>query len=89
MIDDSEVVRIGDDKVAVPDGTYKVIAWEDTSDNFNVRAYMIRQNDTDMNLTNYLRSVDEVEDTTGLDFFPELDATLQGTLEANVPSTLW
>jgi len=73
MIEESEIKRVGDDGVAVPDGTYKVIAWEDEDESLQLRAYMIEQQATDTDLTNYLHSVNDVEKATGLDFFPDLD----------------
>jgi endonuclease G len=87
-IEESELQRIGEDVVARSDATYKVIAWEDDN-GLKMRAYMIEQNDTDVDLTNYLRSVDEIEAFTGLDFFPNLDDATENTLEAIVADSLW
>ncbi|HUS24416.1 MAG TPA: DNA/RNA non-specific endonuclease, partial [Candidatus Binatia bacterium] len=40
-------------------------------------------------LSRYLASVDAIEERTGLDFFPELDAAAQARIEAGVESDGW
>lgn len=39
--------------------------------------------------TRYLVSIDELEERTGFDFLPDLDAAAQSRLESTLPSRLW
>lgn len=89
FFEDDDVVRVGDDGVAVPDGTYKVVAWEGDDGSLSMRAYMIEQEETNTDLSEHLKSVNDVEQATGLDFFPEMEDQLEETLESHVHSTLW
>lgn len=86
--DDSDVERIGSG-TGLPFATYKVIAWEDEDGTFNARGFLIHQDDTDTDLTHYLHSVDEIEGFTGLDFFSDLDDSIETIVEAAVPTGLW
>lgn len=74
---------------AIPKATYKIVAWKGSEEDLHVRAYIIAQQDTDVDLVNYLDSVDEVESRTGLDFFSQLEDSEENPLEAAVPTTLW
>ncbi len=89
IFDDVDAVTFSPGGVGIPDATYKVIGWLGSEEELHVRAYVIRQNDTDTGLTKYLRSVAEVEELTGLDFFPELDPAIANPLEAATFTTLW
>jgi endonuclease G len=40
-------------------------------------------------LYNFVVSVDEVEALTGIDFFPELEDSIEGTLEASSSYERW
>jgi DNA/RNA endonuclease G (NUC1) len=80
---------IGPDKVGAPQAVYKIIAWKQTDGTLTARGYIIKQNDSNRTLTTYLRTIDEIEAATGLDFFPEMPATEQATLEAKRFTTLW
>lgn len=73
----------------VPHATYKVIAWFDGNQDLHARGYIIEQNDTDENLTNYLFSVADVEEETGLDFFSELTDDVEQALESQQHTSLW
>lgn len=86
--DEGSIVRVGIGN-AIPEATYKVIAWIGEEDQLNVRAYIIAQQDSDVDLTEYLVSVAEVESQTGLDFFHAVDDAVEASIEAFVPSTLW
>ena len=43
----------------------------------------------DDNFVNYIMSIDELEEKTGLDFLPELPEFIQAPLESELPSRLW
>lgn len=73
----------------VPHATYKVIAWLGADNKLRTRGYIIGMNDTSTNLSSYLRSIDQVETATGLDFFSDLPDAEENQLEAVEPEKLW
>lgn len=76
--------------VGVPEATYKVIGWFDEAGDFQARGYVVRQEDRERdNPARYLRSIDSIEQATGLDFFPELPAQRAQEIESALPSDLW
>jgi endonuclease G len=80
--------RIGNG-IGVPDSYYKIIAWYDKAGEFKVMAFLFPFDATTKNPTKYLSSVDEVEVCTGLDFFPDLDPTVEVTAESVLPTVMW
>lgn len=80
---------IGPDQVGAPHAVYKIIGWEKPDGTFTARAYIITQTDTELNLTTYIKTIDAVEEATGLDFFPDMDDIDEDELEAKVFTTLW
>ena len=75
--------------VEIPDACYQIIL-DELNDRPRVLAFVIPQ-DVPLNarLEDYLRSVDDVEAMAGLDFLSELPDELEGSLEAQRPTTLW
>ncbi len=89
FINGKAVEVIGPDKVGAPHAVYKVIAWKEATGALTARGYVIHQHDTNRDLTRYLTSIDAIEAATGLDFFPDMPAAAQATLEARTFTTLW
>lgn len=86
---DQPVSMIGNG-VAVPQATYKIIGWFGTDETFNARGYVVRQEDRIRNNpAHYLRRIREIEDATGLDFFPELPPDRANAIETATPTNLW
>jgi endonuclease G len=83
------VERIGPAQVGAPHAVYKVIAWHGPGRALTARGYVIHQDDTARDLTRYLTKIDDIEATTGLDFFPDLADPEQAALEAKAFTTLW
>ena len=85
-----EVITNQGRTMAAPHATYKVIGWF-TGDNFHCRGYIIDQEDRidrrDLGLA--IRSVDTIEDLTGIDFFHELPDAQENLLESKVHARLW
>jgi endonuclease YncB( thermonuclease family)/DNA/RNA endonuclease G (NUC1) len=81
--------RVGDPGTRVPDATYKVVGWFTSPNVFDVRAYLIPQRASDVDLRHYLVPVDEVERSTGLDFFSDLDDQSEDEVESVEPSASW
>lgn len=83
-------------EVEVPDGFYKIIAWFDEgkldargfyfpNDNSSKPARGTKKRDKLLALNNFMKSIDTIENLTGLDFFPELPEPEQSNLEKKDP----
>jgi endonuclease G len=81
--------RVGNPGTRVPDATYKVVAWHSAGDSLGMRAYVIEQRATNVDLSQYLVPVDTVEELTGLDFFSELADEQEESLESADATSLW
>lgn len=74
--------------IAVPDAFYRI--WLDAGREPRVLAFVVPQDVCGTEpLSQYLDSVDDVERRAGLDFFPRLDAAVQGAIEAGVAPAPW
>ena len=79
---------IGEGKVAVPNQFYKIIL-DNTNGKIKVLAFLVNHQDSDLPLYKFVVSVDEVEALTGIDFFPELEDTIENKLEASSSYKNW
>ncbi len=79
---------IGDEDVAVPNQFYKVIL-DNTNGEIKVLAFLMNHQDSDLPLYKFVVSVDEVETLTGIDFFPQLEDSLEDKLEASSSYKSW
>ena len=71
---------IGRNQVAVPDAFFKVVL----CDNGKAKAigFIYPNRGGHKEMKEYVRSVDEIERITGIDFFPKLEDSLEGKLES-------
>jgi len=85
------VVGAGD--VAVPTGFFKIIVDMGNLDSPDVLAFMVPHFETvdssEREIDQYLRSVDEIEEMTGLDFLSGLPETVQSAIEGTVAAESW
>lgn len=72
---------IGENKVTVPSKFYKIIFRYDGA-NSKMTGFILPNKKNNLPLESYVVSVDEIERQTGLDFFPEVEDTLEFLLEA-------
>ena len=81
--------KLGTTDINVPEQFYMVIASQ-TEDSVRVLAVLMNQTAGrwDFPVHNIV-SVDEIEKLTGLDFFPDMQRSLQMSLESDVPTRLW
>lgn len=79
---------IGDEDVAVPNQFYKVIL-DNNNGTIKVLAFLMNHKDSNLPLYKFVVSVDEVEGLTGIDFFPELDDSIEHKLEASSSYKSW
>ncbi len=75
--------------IAVPDGFFKIVTWINRDRKFQAMAFIFPTDATVKNPTSYLSSVDEVEERTGIDFFPHLEQGIAEEVEAFTPKRMW
>lgn len=71
---------IGQENVAVPDYFFKIVCRKSDK---KMIAFLVAHQDSDAPLYDFVVSVDEVEKQTGLDFFPDLEDSLENNLESS------
>ncbi|MGN0853697.1 MAG: DNA/RNA non-specific endonuclease [Kiritimatiellia bacterium] len=75
--------------IDVPDKYYMIVTAQ-AADGVRVLAVVLPQTaDRDLFPTHAIVTIDELEEMTGLDFFPEMPKYLQKPLEADKPTRLW
>lgn len=79
---------IGENKVLVPSAFYKIILYYKNS-NIKVIAFILKNKKGEKELKEYVVSVDEVEEKTNIDFFPELKDSLENEIEKNIKIENW
>lgn len=79
---------IGHESVAVPDAFYKIIV-RGTPGDLETITFLIPHQETDKQLTDFLVSIDLLEEKTGIDFFRDLEATEEDLLEKEVKKSRW
>lgn len=79
---------IGDEDVSVPNQFYKVLIDTNTG-NTKMIAFLIPHIDSNQPLYKFVVPVDEVEALTGIDFFAELDDSIENKLEASSSYKGW
>lgn len=79
---------IGPNEVAVPEEYYKVIL-DYTQPGLKGIAFLMPNEISTKPLMDYALSIDEVEDITGIDFFPEIEDEDEEKLESKYDVTAW
>jgi endonuclease G len=79
---------IGKEKVAIPDRFYKIIL-NNTKGKYKVIAFLVPNAKSDKPLYSYTVSVDDIEKITGIDFFPNLEDSIENKLEKNKDYKDW
>jgi len=87
---DNNPERIGQNKVAVPDAFYKVILDYEGKSKKSI-AFLIPHRETSDHLKKFAVSIDEIEEETGLDFYPNLytDDNEEEEIESEVSVRDW
>jgi endonuclease G, mitochondrial len=75
-------------KVSIPGAYYRVLVDMSTSSPKGI-AYIIPNEVRDEPLDHFAKSIDEVEKTTGIDFFPNLKGNAEQNIEASFDINLW
>ncbi len=82
----SGLPTIGSNKVSVPEKFYKIILDPDREQGI---AFIMPNENITSTFKNYVVSIDEVEEATGIDFFPELEDKLENKIEERVNMSKW
>ena len=84
---------IGTNKVAVPEYFYKILATKllDNEGNTNIIsiAFIMPNNDCAGNIWDYVVTIDEVEERTGLNFFAIIPDEKEALIEGNIDTQGW
>jgi endonuclease G, mitochondrial len=81
-----ELKTIGKEKVAVPNYFYKILM---TKDHSKMIGFLVPHEPSKAPLYSFVVTVDEIEKLTGIDFFPDLEDTIENKLEAEVSYKKW
>ena len=79
---------IGSEHVSVPNQFYKVLI-DNNSGKTKMIAFLLPHKDSKKPLYEFVVSVDEVEALTGIDFFSELEDSIEDKLEASSSYKGW
>ena len=79
---------IGSEKVTVPTNFYKIIL-DFHEPEIKAIAFLIPHEDSEKALYKFVTSIDNIEEITGIDFFPEIEDTLENKLEAASNYSNW
>lgn len=79
---------IGDEDVSVPNQFYKVLI-DTNSGKTKMIAFLMPHKNSNKALYEFVVSVDKVEKLTGIDFFPELEDSIENKLEASNSYKQW
>ncbi len=85
---EKDLPTIGEEDVAVPKRYYKIVVKEDGRD-IKVLAFLIPHKDTKESLSNFLVSVDDLEELSGIDFFSKMDENIESRLERSINKKHW
>ena len=90
VLTDGPFETIGDNKVAIPKECYKALLVIDENGGVHTVAMSIPQNvGKKESLSKYLMTVDELEALTGLDFFIELEDSIEEAAESKYDIDFW
>ena len=85
---ENNLKTIGSESVAVPNQFYKVIL-DKTDGKIKMLAFLMPHKESKLPLYKFVVSVDEIEALTGIDFFAELDDTIEEKLESSSSYKSW
>lgn len=85
---ENNLKSIGSESVSVPEQFYKVIL-DKTNGRIKMLAFLMPHEDSNLPLYKFVVSVDKIEALTGIDFFKELDDTIEDRLEKSSSYKNW
>ena len=88
VLTDGPYETIGDNEVAVPKRYYKVVL-DYTDPDIKAIGFVLPNEKCENDIQDYVYSVDEVEDITGLDFYPALPDDIETIVESSADTSRW
>lgn len=88
VLTDGPYETIGDNEVAVPKNFYKVVL-DYTDPGIKAIGFILPNENSDRSLQSFAVTVDEVEEMTGIDFYPALPDDEEEVLESQIDITDW
>jgi len=79
---------IGEERVAVPNYFYKILM-DYNNGTPKMIAFLMAHENSKQPLHDFVVSVDEIEQLTGIDFFPQIDDAIENKLEASTSYKNW
>lgn len=79
---------IGDENVTVPNYFYKVLL-NNNNGKIKMIAFLIPHQETNKSLKKFIVPVDKIEALTGIDFFENMDDSIENKLESNINYNAW
>lgn len=79
---------IGEEAVTVPESFYKIV-YDQSGNTPKMIGFLINHTPSDKPLTQYVTAIDQIEKLTGIDFFPQLEDSLENQLEAKPNPEAW
>jgi len=79
---------IGENKVVIPDAFFKVLLIEQENDYHSIGFVMANNNDKQP-MAKSAASINEIEEITGFDFFPQLDDAIEEDVEQQYDLKFW
>lgn len=79
---------IGDEGVSVPDKFFKIVV-DASGENYKVLAFLIPNKPTTRSFYDFVVSVDEIEEITGIDFFESLPESVEIEIESTINLKSW
>ncbi|AUC14026.1 endonuclease [Tenacibaculum sp. SZ-18] len=88
VLTDSNLKSIGKEKVTIPKFFYKVLL-DYTDPEIKAIAFLLPHKESNKPLSNFVISIDELEQKTGIDFFKELPDNIEDKLESSTNYKNW
>lgn len=79
---------IGTENVTVAESFYKIV-YDQSGGEVRMLAFLMNHKESNRPLYEFVTSVDQIENLTGIDFFPELDDEVEARLEASSDYKGW
>ena len=79
---------IGDERVSIPEEFYKIV-FDKRGEDYRAIAFLMPNGKTSGSFYNYMVSIDDIEQKTGIDFFPNLPDNIEKALERNDDVKSW
>ena len=77
----------GKNKIGIPDAFFKVVLCMNGTP--KAIGFIYPNDESSQSMKNNVRSVDEVEDIVGMDFFHDLPDSIENSVEAMADSSMW